>query len=63
MISQNVKEIVETILRDLPDDASLDDVVEAIYLRQRLTRADQEIEEEQTFSQEEVDDYVKKILE
>jgi len=63
MISQNVKEIVETILRDLPDDSTLDDVVEAIYLRQRTARADQEIEENETFSEEEVDEYIKKILE
>jgi hypothetical protein len=63
MISSNVKEIVENILQDLPDDATLDDVIEAIYLRQRLARADEEIAAGETFSQEEVEDYVRRILE
>ncbi len=56
------KQIVRAILKALPDDATLDDVVEAIYLRQRLARADRELKEGKTCTQEEVEELAKTWL-
>ncbi len=56
------KQIVRAILKALPDDATLDDVVEAIYLRLRLARADRELKEGKTYTQEEVEELAKTWL-
>jgi len=57
------KDVVRAILKALPDDATLDDVVEAIYLRKRLARADCELAEGKIFTQEEVEEFARKWLE
>ncbi len=56
------KQVVRAILKALPDNATLDDFIEAIYLQQRLARADLELKEGKTYTQEEVEELAKTWL-
>jgi len=50
---QTAKEVAREILDALPDDCTLDDISYRLYLRRKLERADQAIEEGRVHSFEE----------
>ena len=53
------KENIISMLRELPDDISLDEIIEAIYVRQKILKGLKDSEEGNLYTHEEA----KKILE
>jgi len=51
----STKEIVRTLLDNLPDDCTLDEVQYHLFVRQRIEEARQEIREGKYFTQEEIE--------
>ncbi len=56
------KDEVRQILDQLPDDASLEDIQYHIYIRQKIDKGLQDIEDGRTISQEEFDQRMSKWL-
>lgn len=52
---QNVKQIVHDIADQLPEQATLDDAMHALYVRQKLERSLQAVKEGKVISQEEME--------
>ncbi len=52
---QTVKQIVQDIADHLPDQATFDDAMYALYVRQKLEEGLCDLEEGRVFSQEEVE--------
>lgn len=52
---QNVKQIVRDIADHLPEQATLDDAMRALYIRQKLERSLQAAKEGNVISQEEME--------
>jgi predicted transcriptional regulator len=52
---QTVKQIVHDIADHLPDHASLDDAMYALYVRQKLEEGLRDLDEGRTYTQEEVE--------
>ena len=52
---QNVKQIIHDIAEHLPEQATFDDAMYAIYVRQKLGRSLQAAEEGKVTSQEEME--------
>lgn len=52
---QNVKQIVHDIADQLPEQATLDDAMHALYIRQKLERSLQAAKEGKVISQEEME--------
>jgi hypothetical protein len=50
---QTAKEVAREVLNSLPDDCTLDDIAYRLYLRRKLSRADEAIEEGRVHSYEE----------
>jgi hypothetical protein len=40
-----VREIAKSVIEALPEDASMDDIMQALYLRAKLERAERSIDE------------------
>ena len=56
------KEEVRKILDKIPDDASYEDIQYHIYVREKIERGLQDIEEGRVFSQEEVEQRMSRWL-
>ena len=52
---QNVKQIVHDVADQLPEQATLDDAMHALYVRQKLERSLQAAKEGKVISQEEME--------
>lgn len=52
---QSVKEIIHEIADHLPEDATLDDAMHALYVRQKLARSLEAAEKGEVSSQEEME--------
>jgi hypothetical protein len=52
---QNVRQIVRDVADHLPEEATLDDAMHALYVRQKLERSIQAVEEGRVTSQEEME--------
>lgn len=52
---QTVKQIVQDVVNHLPDQATFDDAMYAIYVRQKLERSLQAAQEGRVTSQEEME--------
>lgn len=52
---KNVKQIVHDIAEELPEEASFDDAMYALYVRQKLEEGLRDLDEGRTFTQEEVE--------
>ncbi len=59
----SAKEEVQRLLERLPDDASLEDIQYHIYVRQKILRGLEDVEEGRTLSEEEVEARMSKWLE
>lgn len=57
------KQTVQEILETLPDDASFEDIQYRIYVRQRIERGLDDVENDRTLSHEEVKARVARWLE
>jgi len=52
---QTVKQIIHDIADHLPDQASFDDAMHALYVRQKLEEGLRDLEEGRIFTQEQVE--------
>ncbi len=52
---RNTREIMREVADHLPDEATLDDAMQALYVRQKLERAIQAAEDGKVTSQEEME--------
>ncbi len=52
---QTVKQIVHDIADQLPEQATFDDVMYALYVRQKLEEGLRDLDEGRTYTQEEVE--------
>ena len=59
---ESAKNDIKLLIEDLPDNASYDDVIEAIYVRQKIIRGLKDSEEGNYFSHEEAKALLKKWL-
>ena len=57
------KEEVQRILKQLPEDATLEDIQYHIYVRQKIDRGLRDIEDERTISEDEFEERLSKWLE
>lgn len=55
---QTVKQIVHDIADHLPEQATFDDVIYAIYVRQKLEEGLRDLDEGRTYTQEEVEQHL-----
>ena len=58
----SVKNDIKILIDDLPENASYDDVIEAIYVRQKIIRGLKDSKEGNYFSHEEAKALLKKWL-
>ncbi|MHA1646040.1 MAG: hypothetical protein ACTSXK_14850 [Promethearchaeota archaeon] len=58
----SVKNDIKILIDDLPDNASYDDIIEAIYVRQKIIRGLKDLDEGNYFSHEEAKALLKKWL-
>lgn len=58
-----VKDIARQIIDSLPEDASLDDIMQALYLNTKFRKGEQEIRDGQGISHEEAKAQIRKWLE
>ena len=56
------KENIMQMIKDLPDDVSMDDIIEAIYVRQKILKGLRDSEEGRVYSHEEAKEILKKWL-
>lgn len=52
---ETIKQIVHDIAEDLPEEASFDDAIYALYVRQKLEEGLRDLDEGRTYTQEEVE--------
>ena len=52
---QTVKQIVHEIAEQLPEQATFDDAIYALYIRQKLEKGLRDLDEGRTYTQEEVE--------
>ncbi len=55
---QTVKQIVHDIAEHLPEQATFDDAMYALYVRQKLEEGLRDIDEGRTYTQEEVEQHL-----
>lgn len=56
------KENIINMIKDLPDDVSMEDIIEAIYVRQKIEKGLKDSEEGKIYTHEEAKELLKKWL-
>ena len=56
------KENIINMIKDLPDDVSMEDIIEAIYVRQKIDKGLKDSEEGRVYTNEEAKELLKKWL-
>lgn len=59
----SVKEDIIATISNLPDDATVEDILEAIYVRQKIRKAQQEFDEGHYYTHEQAREILQKWLE
>lgn len=59
---KTAKEEVEALLRNLPDDCTLEDIQYHIHVLQKMKRSEQDSDEGRVYTQEEVEEYFSQWL-
>ena len=60
--SMTTREIARSVIEALPEDASMDDIMRALYIRAKIERAERSIEEGRGVPQAEVKQRLQKWL-
>lgn len=55
---QTVKQIIHDIADHLPEQATFDDAMQALYIRQKLEKGLRDLDEGRTYTQEEVEKHL-----
>jgi len=56
------KKEVRELLKDLPEDSSMDDIIDAIYVRQKIMKGLDDSEKGNVYTQEEAKEIIEKWL-
>lgn len=56
------KENIINMIKDLPDNVSMEDIIEAIYVRQKIEKGLKDSEEGRIYTHEEAKEHLKKWL-
>jgi hypothetical protein len=59
---QSAKEEVMELLKEIPDDSTLEEIQYHLYVRQKIKRGIKDIEEGRTYTQEEMEKRMEKWL-
>jgi predicted transcriptional regulator len=59
---QTAKQEVMELLKELPDDTTLEEIQYCLYVRQKVKRGLRDVEEGKTYSQEEIEKRMDKWL-
>ncbi len=57
-----LKEEVISLIKELPEDITLDDIIYHLYVKQKLLKAKEDIAQGRTYSHEQVKDMAEKWL-
>jgi hypothetical protein len=57
-----LKEEVIALIKELPEDTTLDDIIYHLYVKQKLLKAKEDIAQGRTYSHEQVKDMAEKWL-
>ena len=60
--SNPLKEEVIALIKELPEDTTLDDIIYHLYVKQKLLKAKEDIAQGRTYSHEQVKDMAEKWL-
>ena len=58
----NIKDDVISLIKQLPEDATLDDIMYHLYVKQKILRGKEQIKEGKTYSHDQVKEMSKKWL-
>jgi hypothetical protein len=59
---KSIKKEVISLIKELPEDVSLEDIMYHLYVKQKLLKAKEDIDQGKTYSHEEVRKMAKKWL-
>ena len=62
MTTNPLKEEVISLIKELPEDITLDDIIYHLYVKQKLLKAKEDIAQGRTYSHEQVKDMAEKLL-
>ena len=62
MTTNPLKEEVISLIKELPEDITLDDIIYHLYVKQKLLKAKEDIAQGRTYSHEQVKDMAEKWL-
>lgn len=62
MATRDIKESVIALVRDMPADVTLDDIIEALYVRQKILRGLQDAKEGRSYTHEEAREILEQRL-
>ncbi len=57
-----LKEEIIALIKELPEDSTLDDIIYHLYVKQKLLKAKEDIAQGRTYSHEQVKDMAEKWL-
>lgn len=60
--TNTLKEEVISLIKELPEDITLDDIIYHLYVKQKLLKAKEDIAQGRTYSHEQVKDMAEKWL-
>jgi len=58
-----IKESVISMLKDMPENVSLEDIMEHLYVKQKILKGQKQLESEQFYTHEEAKEIMAKWLE
>lgn len=58
----NIKEEVISLLKELPDNSTLEDIMEFLYVKQKILKGQKELEKGQFYTHEEAKEMIKEWL-
>ena len=59
---QAIKENVISLIKNLPDDSTLDDIMEQLYVKQKILKGQKQLESGQFYTHEEAKSMMKEWL-
>jgi predicted transcriptional regulator len=57
-----IKESVMALLKDMPENTTLEDIMESLYVKQKILKGQKQIEEGQFYTHEEAKEIMKEWL-
>lgn len=58
----DIKEAVMSMLKDMPEDSTLEDIMESLYVKQKILKGQKQLEEGQFYTHEEAKEIMREWL-